>query len=505
MSLLGTFLSVLISPFGVLAFLIGAVSFMMLPVVPRLTNHFKSFARVHHYFAARMLKRAAIVLSEQGDLILKRMSPDDIGTETITFDKDTKEFGHLNEHHARSSWMGIPFALADEVHGFLFTPIEAALGARKAAAEKQDEMVVKATESERSLYDVQGWITGVFEFSRDTYELVDLNMVRQIVTGSERAEHPQRVKTFYELSREPYNDGASATDMILIVVAMVGPFAALWILSSQLGLSSVSGPSSTVGFGSLLYLLFSRGSITNINWGRVLAGIVVLVPLPAILALVAVFVSPVYAGALAVILLLGFIIPIFLIEILKISTGAANAIAGLLMKTGFFAYDRPVWEYTPQGYRIREFNKMDVDESKIVWHPFLGRTFGFTYTPTEDLWGDELVDADDLQSRAVDNSARQTNIPSGHKVIPEVTRAVYGEIIPSSIKSSNIYVKVGIALERMKNVATGHKSHERLTQSKDEHGGAGGLSDAGMMKAIVAVALISFLSGIGIFILPAFL
>jgi hypothetical protein len=508
MSLIGTFLGLLTSPFGMLAFLGGLVMFLILPMVPRVTNYFQSFARLHLWLAARMLQRASIILSEHGDLILKRISPDDIGTETASFDDDTKEFEDLNERKAKSSWMGIPFALADEVHGFLFTPIEAALGARKNSAEKRDEMVVKATAGERDTHNVQGWVRGVFSFPKDTHELVNLNKVRHLVTGIERAEHPQRVETFYELSREPYEEGTSATDMILILMAIVGPFAAIWVLASQLGFGGGGGPSSTVGYGSYLALLVNLGgleAIRRFDWKKVAVSIVVLGPLPLLFVVLALFVSPIIAVMIFVIIGMGFWTLPLLIEILKISTGAANTISGLLLKSGFFGYEKPVWEYTARGYQIREFNKLDVDEENIVWHPFLGRTFGFTFDPDPSLWDDALVDTDSLKEKMEVPTDANTNVPSDYTRVPDKQRAVYGSFVPNRLKRSQYYVWTGIALERMKNVATGEKSHKRLTQSKEEHGSVSGLDQSSIMKTVFAGGLISFLAGLGVFILPAFL
>jgi len=505
------FLSLLISPFGMLFFLMGLVCFLCLPMVSRVTNYFHAFARLHLWLGARMLKRASIVLSEHGDLILKRMSPDDIGTETIEFNDDTKEFEDQNERKAKSSWMGIPFALADEVHGFLFTPIEAALGERKARAEKQDEMVVKATAKERQMYDTQGWVRGLFEFPDGKYELPDLNMARQLVTGSERAEHPQRVDTFYELSREPYEEGTGAAQFIMIIVALIGPFAGIWVLSSQLGLGGIGGgptPDSSVSYGvAMLFASFTSATsvLKNVDWKRVAVAIPVLGILPAIYLLLILFTNPVYATMLFVIMGMGFWTVPILIELMKVSDKLTNSVAGLLLKSGLFGYDEPVFEYTPRGYKIREYNKLDVSDHKVTWHPFLGRRFGFTFTPTTDSFDVEVADKEDMDNRAVADGGVKTNIPSGFQRIPERTRAVYGLFIPNRLKESHYYIKTGIALERMKNVATGEKSHKRLTQSKEEHGGTGGLSETSVMYAVVGCGMFSFVAGLAVFVVPAFL
>lgn len=533
LGLLIGFLQFAISPFGMLAFLIGLVMFIVMPMVPRVTNYFHAFSRFHLWLGANMLKRASVVVSEHGDLLLKRMSPDDIGTETIPFNDDRKEFEDQNERKAKSSWMGIPFALADEVHGFLFTPLEAALGKRKKHAEQRDEMVRKATPKERQKYGVQGWIKGVLSFPKDTYEMCNLNNVRQLVTGSERAEHPQRVDTFYDLSRDPYKDGTSVTRFIILIVALIGPFAGIWVLASQLGIgpsaaSAGQAASESVSYGdgapagtpinatnasaAILFLLMSRlgGSglvdrLKAVDWKRVAVSIPVLGLLPLIFGLVFLVAGPIVAIFIMVLMGMGFWMMPVLIQVLKASDKLTNSIAGLLLKSGFMGYRLPVFEYTPRGYETREFSKMDVDESSVVWHSFLGRKFGFTYTPDESVWEGALANTDDLDNRAVDTLDTNTNVPAGNNVIGEQVRAVYGEYIPNRFKRNQIYVKTGIALERMKNVACGEKSHKRLTRSKEEHGGTGGISDTKIMYGVMGCGIFSFMAGLAVFIIPTFL
>lgn len=517
---LGTIFRLILSPVGIMAFFMGLVVFFLMPFIPRATNMFHSFARFHQRLAGLMLKRAAIVVSEHGDLLLKRMSPDDAGTEKIEFSDDTKEFEDTNE--AKDWWLGMAFALADEVHGVLYTPLDAALGRRKMEAEQGKGMLAKATSSEREKYGVQGWVRGVFEFPRDKYELVNLNNVRYMMTGSERAEHPQKIKSFYELSREPYKDGPSAARLIMIVVALIGPFAAMWVLSSQLG----SSASSSVSF-SLLALLISGISLREYIdvdlLKKIGKGMVIVVPLPLIIVLLAVFVSPIYAAAVLVLFSFGFGLMPVMTQLLKFSDSASVAMSRLLLKLGLTGYDEPVLEFTPHGYETREFRNLgSINEEQVHWHTFLGRKFGFTFTPDPDVWDNEVVPNDDIQNASEivtdGGKARQkesgdtrnasgvkTQIPAGFTRIPEQTRAVYGDFVPSTIKASKYYVSVGIALERFTHVAVGQKSHKRLRQAKEEFGGDSALADRTIAFLMAGLGTLSFLTGILVFVAPMFL
>jgi hypothetical protein len=520
---IGVFISLLFSPFGVVAALLGFVSFFLIPFIPRITRHFYGFARFHQTLAGIILKRSAIVVSEHGDLLLKRMSYDDAGVEMIGFSDTKKEFEDTNG--AKSWWLGMRFGLADEKHGFFFTPRDAATGRRKHEAEEADEMIAKATADERDQYDVMGFVRGVFAFPRDVYELVDLTDVRYLVPGSERAEQPQTVKKFYEISQEPYSDKKTAVQLFLLLGAAIGPFAMVWILATQLG-----GPDETVSYGAEILLLLSLAMPTTeqVKHGLKLFAIytAVLLPLPAIFTAIAVYVSPAISVSLLVLFVLGFMIFPAFSQILKASDGAANAMARLLLKLGFMGYDEPVLVQTDSGYETREYGKLpEVSQEKISWHTFLGRKFGFTFTPDESVWDNEPISTDAINNRsevATDGgkvkqktngkntqtrkiSGNKSNIPSGFTRIPERTRAVYGEFVPSRVSDSKLYVHVGRSLERFKHVATGQKSYNRLERAKEEFGGGSGFEERTVAILMAVLSTVSLLLGIGIFLLPSLL
>lgn len=515
----GVFVSVILSPFGMLAMLLGLVSFFMIPFIPRITRHFYAFARFHQTLAGMILKRSAIVVSDHGDLILKRMSYDDAGVEMIGFSDTKKEFEDTDG--AKSWWLGMRFGLADEKHGFFFTPRDAATGRRKREAEEADEMVAKATEAERNQYDVMGFVRGVLSFPKGVYEMVDLTDVRYLVTGSERAEQPQTVKKFYEISQEPYSDKKTAVQLFLLLAAAIGPFAMVWILASQLG-----GPSETVSYGANLVLIAGLTMPNSEQVKHALKLFViytsVLLPLPAIFGAIALFISPAISVSLLVLFVIGFMIfPVFS-QVLKASDGAANAMSRLLLKLGFMGYDEPVLEYTESGYETREFaNLPDVSKENISWHTFLGRKFGFTFTPDASVWDNEPVPTSEItnKSEAITDGGQmqhrsnghekmggiKTNIPSGFSRIGERTRAMYGEFVPTRVSDSKLYVHVGRSLERFKHVATGQKSYNRLERAKEEFGGGSGFDERTVAILMAVLSTLSLLLGVAIFLLPSLL
>lgn len=492
----------LFNPIGIFCFLLGVLMFLGMPVVPAVTNRLHALARLHLWTATRMLKRAAFVITPQGDLLCKRLSPDDAGTELIEFNDTTKEFE--DPTNALHWWYGIPFALADEVHGVLFDPRHAAVAMREKMLRDRDRHECPATESEQESHNVIGWQHGVYEFARNAYELVDLGAIRYLMMGSERAEHPDRVKTFYENSRIPYESGTSTARWIMLVVAIVGPFTAIWVLASQLG--TPGGPDSTVSFGSLALLLSSAGMLSEDVRDRlktVAVGSAVVVPLVGLFALLFLFVSPILAVFVYLLLGAGFwFIPIICLLFGRLSTTFADGASGLLFRLGFVGYDEPIFEWTPQQYRVRELSRMNnADESQAAWYGFAGQLVGFTFEPGPESWPRGVVENKELENKRADPVDPATNVPSGLQIWDGQTRDRYGALIPKRIRDSCYYLYSGIILEQFAYAATGEKSAERLTQAKDEFGDGTGMAEGRFGTLMLVGGLVSFAAGIGVFFL----
>lgn len=486
------FISILFSPFGLFAFGMGLMQFFMCPVVPRVTNQFHTLARLHSWLGTTMLKRAAVVVTKQGDLLLKRSSPTGLGTETMSVDGEEKEIE--DPASRQSTWHGIPFGLVEGVHAIFFDPRDAALGARKRKHEEQAEMVVQATESERDMYGHLGWVRGVFEFSKGEYELPDLASVRELISGSERGEHPGRVEKFYELSRDPYDDGGNTVRYIMLLLALLGPLFGIWLMASQLGT-----PTDSVSFGLLWLMVSGPAAMRNVEWKKVAVAVGVILPLPLTFLFVVAITNIAYATMIFVIMGMGFwCVPVIML-LLKSATGVAETGGRLFLKTGLMGYDVPVWELTGDGYKVREYSNLgEIAEEQVTLHYFLGRTVGFTFTPEKESWGTEVVPRDEINNLALADGGPKTNIPAGCERVPDRGRAIYGDFVPAKRKRSNYYVASGIAMSRIAEAARGNRSHNRLLQAKEEHGGGGGLSDRSMIIAMSVLGLIS--TGLGVFV-----
>lgn len=489
------FLGFLLSPQGVFAVLLGLVGFVALPIIPRVSGRFKSFSSIALGLAVGALGRVAIVVSEHGDLLLKRMSFDDLGVETIRFGSETKEFE--DPANALHYWRGAPFALADEVRGVLFDPRHAALGNRKADAEEREEWSVWATTDEWDQHGIEEWKRGVFEFP-ETHELVDLSGVRKLIDGGERAEYPQRIEELYKHSRAPFESGASGTKFILLLVALLAPFALMWVLAGQS--SGGGGGGTTVGFGSAVLAL----SLSRINWKDAAIALVVLLPVPLTLLAIAVFVSPFVAIFTLLALGIGFAMIPLASVFTRLSDRLATKYARAMFKLGLLSYDRPVFEWTPTQYRLREADELETTDD-VTWYGLAGSTVGFTFEPSSDSWGAEHTPREELEAGrdvAADGGETQSHIPAGYAPLPSVKRAGHiGAFVPTQLRSDRYYISTAIALGRWRDSANGEKTLKRLLQSKEKHGQGSELSDRTMILAMLAGGTVSTVLGVFVFFL----
>jgi hypothetical protein len=528
MSVLGTIfavLGVLITPFGIFAWLMGFVSFFMLPIVAAVTP-WKKPSQVLFGLASHPIRRAAVVISESNDALFKQMTFDSLGVEKITLDGEEKDFD--DPDNALHWWQGMRFALADEENGILFDPRHAIAGHRKQLAERRDEATVDATTEEWESYGVEKWVKGVFEMPEGVYELADLSKVRELVDGGERAEYPRRVEEMYKHSRDPYGDGTSMMKFLYPILGFSIPFFGIWVLASQLGAPNAGG-GSTVGFGAgfigfLLAIPFGDGGgdsddtddtddspkegegrdlgetlLTVAKWVGVL---VVFAGIPlALFAAIAVFVSPIAAIGLFLAYAMGLTLLPFLSVLARGSEKLSGFFAELFFKLGFLGYQEPVFVWTPEEYELRE--QRDLEDTEVhSWYGLFGRRVGFAFEPEPESWGEEVMTHTEVESHqeaiADGGSATGSNVPAKFVRAPELRRDSYAAMVPKRVNDAAYYLHSGMASERFKGSANGEKSYNRLMEAKDKFGtGDEAFSDKTVLYATVLMGLIGI--GLGVF------
>lgn len=500
--LLFAFLAFAISPPGLFVWGIGLLTFLGLPIIGRVLR-LNGPKVLFLWLAMWVCGRAAIVISEHNDLLFKSMDYVDLGVERMSFGDDDKDFE--DPATALHHWMGFPFAFADEASGVLFDPRHAAIGARKAEFDQRDIGALRASEQSWETFGVDEWVPGVFELHGDRHELVDLSNVRELIDGGERAEYPTRVEKLYKLSREPFTSAREQLKLFIPVIAFLLPLILFWQIGGD---ASAGGGGSVVSFNSGVAILLISG-VSARQFGKALGLGVLVAGVLGILVAIAAFVSPFVAAFVVIMFALGFLVLPSLTFLGKAIGPLGGGLARYVyLKIGLLGYDRPVWEWTPRSYRLREFADLE-NPDEVKWYGLCGSLVGFTFAPGADSFGPDVMGTDEIRSSvdAEDGNALATDgggsvIPDGYVAAPGILPDIYGGFVPESLDGSNLYLNVGVALGRMTDAATGEKSLKRLLQAKDKFGGGTfGVGDRAILYATLASLVVSTLMGVFLFVL----
>ncbi len=502
MQILLAIVSFFLSPMGMFSFGLGLVLFFALPVIPKATGAGRWISNLYLHLATQAISRAAIVVSEHNDVYFKRMSFDSRGVEKITLDGETKEFE--DPDGSLHYWMGMPFALADEVRGVLFDPRHSVLGERKHDLDERDDGTYTATTDEWNDFEVSQWKPGVFEMPQK-HELVNLSRVRELVDGGERSEYPQRVEQLYRHSRDPFSSGMPLMKFLMPAIAFVLTFGGIWVIVTRLGGGSSAPSGTTVSYGMLALIASLNPVPADIDKKRVAGILGAIVATLALGAGMYTLLGPIMMVAVLIAVSLGFV----LIPLLSLLTRPIGPIAGafskLFFRLGFLSFRRPVFEWTPEKYRLREYDELKSEEDSVTWYNLFGTLVGFSFSPEPSSWGAEVMDKDELESYQMvtdGGKGTETNIPNKFVRTMSMKRGDYGAYLPKRLKRSAYYLHTGIATARFKNSAVGEKSLRRLLEAKEKHGENGSsMSDKVVLYMTAAGGAAGAILGAAVFLL----
>lgn len=478
---------------------LGLLGFFVLPVASSLTANWKWPADLSGWLGMRSIGRAAFVLTEHDELLFKRMSFKDIGVERISFDDESKDFD--DPAAALSHWKGFPFALADEVSGVLFDPRHSAVGAVKREYEQKDLAGITATKAGFKAFEVASWGPAVLELPSER-TLVDLSGVRALLGGGERAEYPKRIEELYKLSREPMQDDRSSLRPLVPVAALIATVGAMYFISSQMGESASGG--TTIGWGSVgsLGVLALVGGGDR-DWKPVIRKLsLACFALAPAIGLVG-FLGVIDAVLVTVAFAVGFVaIPALALFLGGISSRVGAAFTELFMRMQLLGYRRPVWEWTPTGYELREGAAMD-SLGNVNWYRFKGELVGFTFDP-DDAFGSEEIGAENVEGYrgAVTDGGDPTApaVPEGWQPAEALCRGPYGGMVPKQPDANKLYLRTSIAIKHLSDAAMGEKTLSRLLLAKEKFGsGRGGLSDKFILGATLGMAIFGFVASVLLF------
>jgi len=477
-------LALLFTPFGLMAVMFGFVLFLLGPFIYRYTGVGKVFVSVPLWIMARILNRAAIVVSEHNDIFLKRMEFDDLGVETITFGKERKDFE--DPDGAIHNWLGMHFALADEVTGTLFDPRHAAVGTRKATLDTNGKGRVNATDNEFQTTGVGEWVKGVFEMPTN-HELIDLSNVRRLVDGGERSEYPKRTEELYKHSRRVLSSGTPPLKFVYPIIGFLATFGGIWLVMDQLGGSSSATDTVTV---SALFAVASLKPYTD-DIKRLVGMIIAILPVVGLAYLT----TPLLAGLLALLFILGYLfVPIF--ALLTRPVGPLSGVfAKLLLMLGLFGFDKPILHWYRDKYRLTEYDDLE-NPNVSEWYTLANSRFAFSHPPTPESFDADVMEPRDVKNRHVpQDKSTDSNIPTDQVPLNLSYRGNIAPFGPKHPSAESYYLHSGITLSRFEDSAMGQKSQRRLTQAKEIYGEDGfGIND----KTILYATLFTMVLGIGL-------
>jgi hypothetical protein len=468
------------------AALAGALYFLVVPFVPALTGAGQQLVRPYLLLAMAPLKRAAIVVSEHGDVVFKPMTFNSRGVELISLDGVEKEFE--DPDNALHTWLGTPFALADERSGVLFDPRHALIGEQKTATE---DLSRQASDDDWQQHGVGRWEPATFEIT-DT--LATLSKVRECIDGGERAEYPKRVEKLYENSRSPFSSALSNMRLLLPAVAFVITFGGIWAITNYLTKGSGGSDSTTVSYGvaPLAAALATHKPSADSIATLATAG------LPPVAAVcIATVAGPFWGIATLVCFILGFAALPVLAMLSQPIPPLASLFSSLNFTLAFAGTPNPTLTWTRTGYQLRSGPSESQPRYKIF-----GQRVGFDVEHSEDAWP-EAVSHDrlaELRAPATDGGDCESAIPAGWTPAPLLDQDIYGAIVPTRLRDSAIYIKSADALARLTGAADGTKSFQRLMEAKEDGEDALGISDRLLLYATSAGGLVGVVMGALLFL-----
>lgn len=486
-----------------LPYFLGLMIFLLVPFVGAATG-WRGPSKAMLLLATMPLKRLSIVVSEHNDLLVKPMSFDAMGVERITLDGDSKPF--TDPAKRLHTWLGLPFALANEEAGVLFAPQDAAAGAKKREYDERNEHQFYATDDEWAADGIKEWVPGAFTMS-NAYELVDLSAAIELVDGGERSEYPQRVESIYQHAMDALHGGKSLSDMFRLFMPVLGflaTFGGIWFMASQFGTPGGGGGGSIVSFGgsALVAIVSSRRAAQ----AKQLLGFILVVALAAG-GFVAMFI--VWGLFLAIIGTVTFIAGLLTLPVLaqlgRLSTAAADFFASIFFKLGFASYRSPVLVWTAEQYELREYDELPETAPEPKWYALFGSRFGVSYEPGPEAFGQAGITNDELdeftQSLATDGGEAASNVPpQRYEKAPALAPDGMGGFVPTD--REDYAVRTDIALGWWQDSADGTKSMRTLLEAKEKYGGdSKPLSDKSVLYLTAAMSGLGAVLGIVIFLL----
>lgn len=436
--------------------------------------------RQYGWLAMKSVKRGAWILRGDGELRWKKLSYDSaVNSETVSIGGDTII---LSDPARRlSSCFGKTLAIADETHGLIFSPVDAAAGNVKHWLEAQNAFRIPASKTERKDHNVSSWVRGWLGIPKSA--AVDLRNAWFLAPGTGRGDDGAHVTEYYKNIKR---DGVDP--MAIVKIAMVpGAFILTLVLWSLVisggGSGAVSGGAgggtgggNSTGNGTTLEIL-ALLAIPALGPRVKAVGLFVLAGLGIIASLV--LIPPL--GAALIGFGVGFAISIALIIAAISVLGKLNfggLTSGMLWDSAFGCLENPAIIETGSGYDLRD---VQIDGPAHRWEKYRVQ-FGYDDSAIQSK---EYYDGSEADRE--ESSAERENLP-------ERSRGNVGDYRLQWNESDELVATAGV-VTALRDGFLIRETVERLQDAKKKYGNANfGPSD----KLIAVLTFMSVLIAAGI-------
>lgn len=483
-------LKLLTSPLGWTMFLVG----LLLPFGVIMAANAIGWAWPREFtlgLSQTSLYRSAIVVTKQGELLLKSVSLNDDGTAEIRVDNSKQTY---SDPDGAMAWLkGVPFALADEASGTFFDPRHAWVGEQIRQAELESELEAPATEQEGENYGVRHWYRGVFELPQRVTS-VDPSAMRNILTGGETANDGRWARTYYKNSRQHKRADSSLLRMMIPVIAFLAPVLTLFVIRNYLADSGGGGGGGTVvSFGTLIPIgaesLRQADWKTIGKWFAIVCGVVFGTLSLGLGLMIDPFTTILIAGPLTTALAI-FVLTPFVASVSGLTGPSIGALYWRIALMGQQDLDviwrRGQWE-TASG----EIERPAAFEGRIF-----GTNVAIGFDPEEAF--EESIDGRRVAASTedIDQTGQiPSRIPVGYHRSKRYRREQHGQIgafVPANIDIDADYLRVGPALNRLAGGMDGEATAAKWQQAKEDLGENAWMADD---MTILKMSMLTMLAG----------
>ncbi len=218
---------------GVAAFLVGLVGYIVLPIAYSLYEQSETLGRFYARTGFRYLGRSLLVARQAGYSLVRSQYNPEFDTENAVLDGDAEDW--KDPKAAMSQLFGNPFGVTTDDIGMLVTPLYAEIGDRAEDLKSSGEwkrVIRKKTSDGDTTTETQ--MAKHVDLAREMVP-VDIRDVKHFMAGSADPDSADTGEDYGEKSQEGYGEPFSAMQIGSWVLAFVVGAGVTWFVMSYGG------------------------------------------------------------------------------------------------------------------------------------------------------------------------------------------------------------------------------------------------------------------------------